>query len=153
VRDFLSEYALEITEHRRWLKGKGGGHLKRWDDQLSHNPESAICEAVTRAFLVAQGVDVGLFEDTSKGGPDFLCSIGGELFHIEVTCVTVDKVTSKSHLSDEPHGPCGYTLLTDAFRGELSSKATNVLAEPPMSCGHWHTTPTGGRDVLWRTCY
>jgi hypothetical protein len=117
-------YTVEVMEHRQWLRGEGEDRLERWEDLLSQNRESAICEAVLRVFLVAQGASVESWEDPSIGGPDFLCTAENQEFFVEVTCVTTDKVTSKSHLSDEPHGACHYGLLTNVFRGELSSKTS-----------------------------
>ena len=61
-------------------------------------------------------------EDPSMGGPDYLCHAKNQEFYIEVTCVTADKVTAKSGLSDAPKGACYYAFLTNALRGELSNK-------------------------------
>lgn len=122
MRDLQSEYAEEIGAYRRYLEEEATDHADKWERLLRHSPEPAICEAVTRDFLANRGIDVAIHEDPAQGGPDFVCASLDAEFHVEVTCVTIDKVTSVSNLSDEPQGPCHYRLLTEAFRGELSGK-------------------------------
>lgn len=124
MRDLLSDYAAEITEHREWLRKQPGNRLKKWNDQLGQSPESAICEAMVCAFLDTERIRVMPNEDPSSGGPDFLCHAGDDRFYVEVTCVTADKVTSSSSLSNQPQEACYYSSLTHVFRGELSGKVS-----------------------------
>jgi hypothetical protein len=131
MRDLLSDYAAEISKHREWLRGQSGNRLKKWNDQLCQSPESAICEAMVRSFLNTERVHVMSNEDPSVGGPDFLCSVNGQEFFVEVTCMTLCKVTEHSGLSDKPVGVSGeelltvdsaFCLLTGEFLGELRNK-------------------------------
>ncbi len=122
MRDLRSEYAEEIAAHRLYLELEAGDRVARWEELLRHSPEPALCEAVTRSFLASEGANVAVHEDPATGGPDFICIRNGLECHVEVTCVTIEKVTRISELSDEPQGACHYGLLTEAFRGELSGK-------------------------------
>jgi hypothetical protein len=42
-----------MSEHRQWLTGFDCQHLKSWEDQLSDNPEAALCEAAVRDIMQA----------------------------------------------------------------------------------------------------
>jgi hypothetical protein len=120
-----SDYSEEISEHRAWLGRFDKQRLKRWEDLLKTNPETAICEAKTRKLLSDHNVDVQPYEDLSQGGPDFKCSKNGKTFYVETTCICVEAATKESGLYpiNSPNvDDSGYKNMTEKFRSEICNK-------------------------------
>jgi len=124
VTELESMYSKEISNHRSWLnlfdKRRGG----RWKQLLKSDPEAAICEASMRQLLSEHGITVEPYESLGAGGPDFICKREGKSFFTEVTCVKMEKVTSRTNLADKPTGGGFYGSLTDVFLSELCNKVT-----------------------------
>lgn len=120
--DLKSIYSELIEEHRSWLKPFGNQYLNKWENLLKSQLEPAICEAAARKLLSDYKVKVKPHEDISNGGPDFLCTKDGKSFYVEVTCITIEKVSQKTTLDDGSGGAQYYALLTKVFLGELCNK-------------------------------
>ncbi len=164
--DLTVTHADVITEHREWLQKFGNERLKKWEDLLKSNPEGAICEASTRKLLSEHRIVVEPYEEPSHGGPDFLCSRKGEVFYTEVTCITKEKVIRKTGLNDifegsAEHRAQYYSLLTEAFKGELCDKASQcsnlnkpcivVIGTFHCRAGHCCFGKRGSEDLLTGT--
>jgi hypothetical protein len=119
----MSDYSDLIDEHRAWLELFGKLRLKKWEDFLKSNSEGAICEAATRRLLCDHSVKVIPNEDISGGGPDFLCVKNSKSFYVEVTSVSINKLTDKCGMSsDEPKAGSISFLLTSVLLGEIRNK-------------------------------
>ena len=139
--ELKSVYSKVIDEHRSWLKPFGQQYLNKWERLLKNQPESAICEASTRKLLSDHDIKVEPNEDTSSGGPDFLCKKKDKSFYVETTCITKEKATQKTGLTDKPAGVEAYNPLTRAILGEICNKTpqcSNLGAPCIIAIGTLH---------------
>ena len=113
-----------VEEHRRWLGSFQPQRLSNWERILEADGEAAMCEAAVRRLLEANENTVEPNEtlDGSAPAPDFLCSSGDKQFYVEVTCLSIKKVTQCTGLSHHPKGACSYSLLNDAIFNACKSK-------------------------------
>lgn len=121
TQKLISDYSDLIEEHRTWLKPFGKQRLDKWGNLLQNNSEAAICEAATRQLLSSYGVIVKPHENIASGGADFLCKRDNKCFYVEATCITKEKATKKTNLTDRPSVGY-YGLLTKAILGEICNK-------------------------------
>lgn len=89
-------------QHAHWLASFDPRHRRKWESLLGNDPEAAMCEAHVRLLLAENGNDVVPNEDLAGGdkSPDFLCQQDGLSFYVEVTCLSIDKVTEATGLPD-----------------------------------------------------
>lgn len=89
-------------QHARWLAGFDPRHRHKWESLLGNDPEAARCEAHVRLMLADNGNHVVPNEDLAGGDktPDFLCQQAGQSFYVEVTCLSIDKVTEVTGFPD-----------------------------------------------------
>ena len=107
-----------VEEHRQWLAGFTAQHLKNWEKLLNANAEAAMCEAEVRRLLQENGNTVEPNEELTGAdqSPDFRCTQAGKVFFVEVTCISIDKATQVTGLSDQPDGKGHYYRpLNDAI--------------------------------------
>lgn len=136
MEKLISVYSEAIEEHRAWLKRSGERRLKKWEDLLKANPESAICEAKARKLLSDNGVDIRPYEDLSQGGPDFRCSKQGRTFCAEITCMSIESVAKESGLNpfySPDVDDCAHDYLTNKIRYEICNK-TPQCAKAKAPC-------------------
>lgn len=132
-------FAGIINPYRDWLSGctDGAVRLKKWEQRLRANPDSAICEATTWDWLRRRGFEIEPAEDVSHGGPDYRCRREQHYFYVEVTCLSRDSVTSQSLISDQQSpiskDPEGWGYLTGAVFHKCQEKC-NQLTELDAPC-------------------
>jgi hypothetical protein len=126
-----------VSQHRQWLTGFDRRHLKSWEDQLSNDPEAALCEAAVRdimqgfGFVVEPVVDLGREANGAVQRPDFRCSNGIGTFYVEVTNISIAKATELTNLP-HPEQTGSFTALdqTDPERfASLKDLETQYLAK------------------------
>ena len=143
---------LEIHEvlawYQRYLQDRYAEHAVQFEKRLSADKDGARFEA--GVFFVMKhrfGLDVVNEEDTSSGGPDFLCSHPNskQKFVLEATHLQSEGVTRRSRLPDRfRSGAQFYSLITHKLRETVSRKAcqlsrwhgARVLA---IGCFHLHS--------------
>ena len=81
----LNLYKEVLESHEQWLETFDPYYLKKWNDNLNADPESAISEAAFRDYIITQ-VD-GIQPNDRNSGPDFKCVKNGQPFCVEVTCI------------------------------------------------------------------
>src|SRR5262245_24253518 len=129
-----------VAQHRTWLTGFDGQHLKSWDDQLSAQPESALCEAAVRDVMQGFGFTVVPTADLAGQGrkgavrrADFHCSKGTDAFYVEAANISIAKVTEHTNLPHpEVFGTArNYGKLTKAVFGKATGKAPQCEQDLP----------------------
>lgn len=121
----------EVVDYywRYLARNKFDGHLKRFKDRLSADPKSAEAEAVVFSWLRAEKQQPEIFEDNSKGGPDFRCSPTPQSgFLTEVTSLDSVSLSTKSGLPLKISGAGGgaYALISQKLRTTVQSKAAQL---------------------------
>ena len=103
------------------------GHLKRFEDRLNADPKAAEAEAVVFSWLRAERLSPDIFEDNSKGGPDFQCN-GTNGFLVEVTSLDSESVSRKSGfpLKITDSGGQAYSLITGKLYSAVQGKAKQL---------------------------
>jgi len=139
-----------VSEHRTWLTGFDGQHLKSWNDLFIDNPEAALCEAAVRDIVQGFGFAVEPVADLKgqivKGAvqrPDFRCSNGVGAFYLEVANISIAKAIEQTNL---PHpqqfgSARNYAKLTKAIFAKAQGKATQCEQDLPtlLAVGTFHT--------------
>ena len=85
------------------------------------------------AFLWAEKARPDIFEDPSRGGPDFSCDpVGKQRFVVEVTSLESGAVSRRASLPDRIDGSGGgaFSLITAALDGAAGSKAVQLANQP-----------------------
>lgn len=139
-------YQNEIKQFKDWLHPFDRERLQKWEYLLKAQPESALCEAMTCLMLLDNKCTVEPFEDLSEGGVDFKCLQNGKVFYVEVTCITIEKVTEKIGVPHNLQGSSGYSFLTRTFQYELSQKVKqcSCLGAPCLvAIGTFHSEGGG----------
>jgi hypothetical protein len=150
-----------VSEHRQWLTGFDGQHLKSWEDQLIDNPEAALCEAAVRDIVQGFGFAVEPVADLKGQGangavqrPDFRCSNGIGAFYVEVSNISIAKATELTNLPHpEQFGSSRfYGKLTKAVFAKAKGKATQCEQDLPtlLAVGTFHAA--GSRLAMDRFC-
>lgn len=134
-------------EHRRWLSQFDPQHRANWEKLLSSDYEAAVMEASVRRVLEHHGVRVEPNERLTGecGGPDFRCSIGGQRFYVEVTCISIATAARKSgiEVGRRKFSPFNVTGMIDAIFSECMNKApqcANLDAPALVAIGTFHTS-------------
>jgi hypothetical protein len=117
--EFIRIWENILNSHRSWLSQYDHPTTKQWEGLLNNQPESATCEALVRYYLASM---VDSIEPNNPPGPDFCCTVGNTRFYVEVTCLTCDKVSRHSGLTDLADDACSYEALTDQIMGEAIGK-------------------------------
>ncbi len=94
-------------------------------DQDSAKVEGAVAEALVWNFLDDRELAIESGE-TSRGGPDFRCSVSGATFFVEVTNVSRDAATSVTSLVEHSLEPCYYSTLSRRVKSEVQTKAKQL---------------------------
>jgi hypothetical protein len=139
-----------VAAHRAWLSAFDGRHLKVWTDQLSNNPEAALCEASVRDVMQGFGFTVEPVADLKGEGrngavrrPDFRCSKGTDAFYVEVANISIAKTTEITNLPhpEQAWGVRAYGKLTRAVFDKATGKATQCDQDLPtlLAVGTFHT--------------
>jgi len=113
-------------EHRRWFSDFDRQYLRNWEKVYGENPEAAMAEAATRRFLEDSGATVRPNEELHGKGsrPDFHCTRKNEEFLVEVTCISVSKVTEETGLPHPYQDWAGhYSSLNNVFWNKCRDKA------------------------------
>jgi hypothetical protein len=122
----------ELVEFYYRYLGRNGGleaHFDLFKNRYKSDPKAAIAEAVVFSLLWAEGLQPELFEDVSKGGPDFcIKSSPSETFLVEVTSLDSAMVSKRSGLpsSITRHGGGAFGLITDRLLSEAKNKAPQL---------------------------
>jgi len=136
--DLIGMYAKVIAEHRVWFQQFDKGRLKKWEDLLKNNSEAAICEAATRKLLSDNTIEVKPCNNYSGKSPDYICTKGDKQFYVEVTCVSINKLTNKCGMPPDRPADGGHYpfLLTDVLLGEICNKTPQCsdLNSPCILC-------------------
>ena len=113
-----------IDEHRRWLRQFDNQHKIRFERRLKNQTESALTEAWARHLLDYQVDGLGIYEDSTDGGPDFICRKNSELFCVEATCLTIKQLCRATGL-DHHHsqGYQAYGQITQCIKRAAINKA------------------------------
>jgi hypothetical protein len=142
-------YQKEIRNHRAWLSRAGAGRLRRWENLLKANEESALCEACVRELLQRHVHFIEPAEDLATGGPDFRCVCKSDVFYVESTCLEIEPVSRHTGLSATlvaGGGPREYRDLTRLIRATAANKAGR-LSDLDASCllaiGTFHFEASG----------
>lgn len=103
--------------------------LSAFDGRFRSDHEAAVTEAVVFRFLREISRNPHVFEDSSTGGPDFECTIGGRPCLVEATCLRVTSVEKASGISDNfRQGAQAFApLTTRVFRKVLEKGARRQL--------------------------
>jgi hypothetical protein len=150
-----------VSEHRQWLAGFDGQHLKSWQDQFTDNPEAALCEAAVRDVMQGFGFAVEPVADLKGQGPngalrrpDFRCSNRIDAFYVEVANISIAKATEVTNL---PHpeqlgSSRFYGKLTKAVFAKAQGKATQCAQDLPtlLAVGTFHAAAS--RRAMDRFC-
>jgi hypothetical protein len=150
-----------VSEHRQWLTGFDGQHLKSWHAQFTDNPEAALCEAAVRdiahgfGFAVEPAADLrGREGNGAVQRPDFRCSKGSDAFYLEVANISIAKATELTNLPHaEQVGGCrNYGKLTKAVFAKATGKATQCKQDLPtlLAVGTFHAAAS--RFAMDRSC-
>lgn len=108
-------------------------HLEAFKKRLNSDARAAEVEAVVFSFLWSAKVHPDIFEDLSKGGPDFCCEPCGKTkFLVEVTSLESGAVARESSLPVriEAAGGGAFSLITPLLKGKASAKATQFGNSP-----------------------
>ncbi|MGA2965272.1 MAG: hypothetical protein ABSD64_03600 [Terriglobales bacterium] len=108
-------------------------HLDKFKRRLETDANAAEAEAVVFALLWAAKTRPDIFEDPSKGGPDFCCDPSGkQRFLVEVTSLESGAVSRRSGLPAriEGNGGGAFGLITAALSGAAGSKAAQLADQP-----------------------
>ncbi len=113
------------AEHRAWLSAFDAQHLRNWEKLLNNDHEAALTEAGVRRFLESRGVMVQPNEDLTGGRqtPDFRCERNNETFFVEVACISVEKATEITGLTDGPQAALRPSPLNDKVFSICKGKA------------------------------
>lgn len=119
-------------------------HLEAFKRRLSSDAKAAEAEAVIFSFLWSAKLTPDVFEDPSKGGPDFRCRPRKtEGFLVEVTSLESGPVARMSNLPETITGSGGgaFGLITPLLRGKATAKATQFGNAPlprvlAIACSH-----------------
>jgi len=120
-------------------------HLERFRRRLSSDAKAAAeAEAIVFSFLWSAKLSPDVFEDPSKGGPDFHCRpCKTEGFLVEVTSLESGAVARRSNLPETITGSGGgaFGLITPLLRGKATAKATQFGNAPlprvlAIACSH-----------------
>jgi hypothetical protein len=108
-------------------------HLDRFKQRLDSDTKAAEAEAVVFSLLWNAKARPDIFEDISKGGPDFSCEpFKQEKFLVEVTSLDSSAVTRRSSLPDrlEEGGGGAFGLITAALQRAAVGKASQLANHP-----------------------
>lgn len=108
-------------------------HLEKFKQRLKSDAQAAEAEAVVFSFLWSAKARPDIFEDLSKGGPDFCCGPSGKSkFLVEVTSLESGAVARESSLPAriEAAGGGAFSLITPLLKGKASAKATQFGNSP-----------------------
>ena len=119
--ELVEYWKNELDDHRKWLSQYSQSAIKPWENLLKSQPEAAICEAILRHYFASR---VDEIEPNEPPGPDFICTVNGGRFYIEVTCLTRDKVTEHTELTEYPQQNIAsyFRLLTNQIYQEAANK-------------------------------
>ena len=118
-----------LVEHRRWLSGFDAQYLRNWEKLLAADPEAGACEAAVRQILESNGNRVEPNENLTGAtqSPDFRCEQAGEIFYVEVTCISIKKATEMSGMTHQ--------LQQGAFHyGQLNGAIFNASRQKTPQC-------------------
>jgi len=104
-------------------------HLGRFRQRLASAPKAAEAEAVVFSFLWSERVRPDIFEDLSKGDPDFCCEPSGKTkFLVEVASLESGAVARRSELPERITGTGGgaFSLITPLLQGKATAKAAQL---------------------------
>jgi hypothetical protein len=130
-------------EHRQWLSAYDRQHLRNWEKLLNDDSEAGMCEAAVRRLLELNGNRVQPNAGLASS-PDFKCTKSGQVFFVEVTCISVEKATQETGMSNLPSRTGEletYSLLNDALWGACKHKTLQCvgLAGPAsVAVGTFH---------------
>lgn len=94
-------------------------------------PGTAFAEAVGFSLLGNVVDRVELYENSSTGGPDFVCRQNGETFLVEVTSISPESSACRSGISNqESTGGGWFSLITRQLVGAAKNKAPQVADQP-----------------------
>jgi hypothetical protein len=109
-------------------------HLSNFKRRLEADAKAAEAEAVMFALLWSAKARPDIFEDPSRGGPDFCCSPDKRgRFLVEVTSLESGAVSRRSHLPnriDPRGGGSAFGLITAALDAAAGSKALQLANWP-----------------------
>lgn len=141
--DLIKCYCDVIDEHRNWIKPFNNQYFENWENLLNNCDEAAICEAKTRQLLSKNNVLVTPYEDLSKGGPDFMCEKNNKRFYVEVTCITIKKMSKQTGSLHNKEGPKHIVhSITEILRSEITQKVQqccNLSAPRIIAIGTLHS--------------
>src|SRR5207248_917667 len=113
---------------RRWLAPFHAQHLANWEKLLLADYEAAMMESSVRQAIEHHGVQIEpneKFAGSKCGGPDFRCSIAGQHFYVEVTCISIMTAARKSgiEIGPRPFSPFDIEGMNKAIFSECMNKA------------------------------
>ena len=115
-----------VDSYRTFLaRNRYFGHLEAFKQRLKSDGRAAEAEAIVFSFLWSARLRPDIFEDLSKGGPDFCCGSGETKFLVEVTSLESGAVARKSLLPEKIEGTGGgaFSLITPLLKAKASGKA------------------------------
>jgi hypothetical protein len=138
INDVVDSYWVFLARNQYQL------HLQRFQQRLVSNPKAAEAEAVVFSLLWSTKTQPDIFEDVSKGGPDFCCHPKKNTkFLVEVTSLDSGAVARRSkwpeRIDHRGGGPFG--LITAALSSAAGSKAAQMAGYPhprvlAITCSH-----------------
>jgi hypothetical protein len=112
-----------VAEHRSWLLSFDPQCLSNWNKILGSDEEAALAEAGVRRMLQSIGVRVEPNKNPSGEGPDFQCESSECKFRVEVTHLSIAKVTEVTGLVERQTGCRAYGTLNNAIFNACRGKA------------------------------
>jgi hypothetical protein len=123
----------EIVESYKVFLGRNhyDDHLRRFELRKRSDAKAAEAEAVVFSLLWSSEARPGVFEDTSDGGPDFVCRPDmAREFVVEVKSLSPDGVARRSCWPKKGNGRVGGAFKLDTF------KLKNVAQRADRQLGH-----------------
>lgn len=122
IDEVVDSYSVFLARNR-YLS-----HLQAFKHRLQADPKAAEAEAIVFALLRSEHLHPDIFEDASKGGPDFSCQPDkNNAFLVEVTSLDSKAVAKRSSWPDKIDDSGGaFRLITEALSGAAASKAAQL---------------------------
>jgi hypothetical protein len=114
------------AEHRTWLLDFDQQYLRNWEKLLKDKEEAALAEARIRQILESYRVTVEPNESLTghEKRPDFLCTVDGYCFEVEVTHISIQKAINETGIDvEDQREVCCHGLLNRAVAKVCTHKA------------------------------
>lgn len=124
LQDVLENYRCYLSRNKHLTN-----HCTQFMKRENSDPRAAEAEAIVFSWLRAEKLEPQVFEDASKGGPDFCCNPGtAGQFLTETTTLDTEMLSKRSHLPAQVAGAGGgaYALITDKLKATAQSKARQL---------------------------